>query len=148
MNKELSKLIKVLIKAKVFIIIGLLVLIFLNIDPIIYHLVGKKEGYMGLGDYPTSVSKPLLVDDFPLKKPPHISDLDSRTLSGYYPMLPNSYMQVTNNTRYWCTPNNGKCSRAEMCNALYNDKNVIVPPYPRMIPWGKGTRVNFYDANC
>jgi len=103
------------------------------------------------GEFPVSVTKPLLQGDYPLQKEPGLSDLDSKSLSAFYPIFPNSYLQRTNNVRYWATPNNGTCSPANMCGTLYENKNLIIPHFPRMIPFSsKDTRVNVYafDADA
>jgi hypothetical protein len=104
------------------------------------------------GVFPVSVTKPLLQGDYPLQKAgAGLSDLDSRSMSEYYPVFPNSYLQRTNNVRYWATPNNGTCSPANMCGTLYKDKKINIPEFPPIIPFSsKDTRVNVYayDADA
>lgn len=98
------------------------------------------------GTFPESVSKPLLYGDYPLQKGVlGLSDLNSKSLSAYYPVFPSSYLQRTNNVRYWATPNDGTCSPANMCGTLYNNKTLNIPKFPRMVPFSsKQTRVNMY----
>ena len=98
------------------------------------------------GVFPESVSKPLLYGDYPIQKGVlGLSDLDSRAMSAYYPVFPSSYLQRTNNVRYWATPNNGTCSPANMCDTLYDNKKIEVHKFPKMIPFSsKQTRVNMY----
>ncbi len=103
------------------------------------------------GTFPTSVTKPLLQGDYPLQKEPGLSDLDSRSMSAFYPVFPSSYLQRTNNVRYWATPNNGTCSPANMCGTLYENKKINIPEFPPSIPFSsKDTRVNVYayDADA
>lgn len=98
------------------------------------------------GAFPESVTKPLLQGDYPLQKAgAGLSDLDSRSMSAFYPVFPNSYLQRTNNVRYWATPNNGTCIPANMCGTLYEDKKIDIPQFPPIIPFSsKDTRVNVY----
>jgi hypothetical protein len=97
------------------------------------------------GAFPESVTKPLLQGDYPLQKDPGLSDLDGRSMSAFYPVFPNSYLQRTNNVRYWATPNNGTCTPANMCGTLYENKKINVPEFPPIIPFSsKVKRVNIY----
>ena len=98
------------------------------------------------GAFPDSVSKPLLYGDYPLQKGAlGLSDLNSKSLSAYYPVFPSSYLQRTNNVRYWATPNDGTCSPANMCGTLYDNKTLNIHKFPKMIPFSsKQTRVNMY----
>ena len=95
---------------------------------------------------PERVSKPLLYGDYPLQKGVlGLSDLNSKSLSAYYPVFPSSYLQRTNNVRYWATPNDGTCSPANMCGTLYDNKILNIPKFPKMVPFSsKQTRVNMY----
>jgi hypothetical protein len=98
------------------------------------------------GTFPESVSKPILYGDYPLQKGAlGLSDLNSRSLSAYYPVFPNSYLQRTNNVRYWATPNDGTCSPANMCGTLYDNKTLSIHKFPKMVPFSsKQMRVNMY----
>jgi hypothetical protein len=98
------------------------------------------------GTFPESVSKPILYGDYPLQKGAlGLSDLNSKSLSAYYPVFPSSYLQRTNNVRYWATPNDGTCAPANVCGTLYNNKTFNIRKFPRMIPFSsKQTRVNMY----
>ena len=105
------------------------------------------------GTFPESVSKPILYGDYPLQKGVWgLSDLNSKSLSAFYPVFPSSHLQRTNNVRYWATPNDGTCAPANMCGTLYDNKMIHIPKFPRMVPFSsKQTRVNMYafdqDAN-
>lgn len=98
------------------------------------------------GTFPESVSKSLLYGDYPLQKGVlGLSDLNSKSLSAYYPVFPSSYLQRTNNVRYWATPNDGTCSPANMCGTFYDNKTLNIHKFPKMIPFSsKQTRVNVY----
>jgi len=111
----------------------------------LYVYGGYTESFATMGDYPSSQSSPLLVDSYPVKKTPALSTDGSEQL---YPKQPrtamSSYDQVTNNNRYWKTPNNGTCSPGEFCNAIYDTKqsldSVAIP-----VPADEPTRVNYYN---
>jgi hypothetical protein len=61
-----------------------------------------------------------------------------------------SYEQITNNLRYWSNPDDGECIRADMCDALYKDKEVLsnvsqpLAPVPETM---YGVRVNYYNTD-
>ena len=101
------------------------------------------------GIFPESVSKPILYGDYPLQKGTlGLSDLNSKSLSSYYPIFPSSYLQRTNNVRYWATPNDGTCAPASMCGTLYDNKTPNIHKFPKMIQFSsKQTRVNMYGFN-
>ena len=116
---------------------------------LIYILMKNKplEGFLTWGDYPKEQTYPLLYEDYPLKKPKmELSNLKSENLYKYYPIFSAESSNNNNNIRYWKTPNNGKCSPAEFCDAYYGEKttpiNIINQPVPE---WGPN-RVNYYEA--
>lgn len=111
----------------------------------------NRRGREGFALSPASVSasaQPLL--DYPVKSPGGVSDMSSDDLWSYYPVFDNGYAQYTNNVRYWATPNNGKCSRAELCGGLYNDKpikDMHIAPVPKPLSLSSEVRrVNFYGS--
>jgi hypothetical protein len=111
----------------------------------------RKEGFsLSPASSPDATTYPLLQNDYPLKTPGGVSDMSSDDLWSYYPVFDNSYAQYTNNVRYWATPNNGKCSRAEMCGTLYNDKpikDMHIVPVPKPISFNSEVRrVNYYGS--
>ena len=115
---------------------------------LIYILMKNKpiEGFLTPGEYPREQTYPLLYEYYPLKKPKmELSTLGSEQLYKYYPVFSADSTKI-NNIRYWKTPNNGKCSPAEFCDAYYGAKSiptdVINPPVPE---WGP-QRVNYYEA--
>ena len=100
------------------------------------------------GDFPRSVDKPIL-DDFPLIGYNGVSANSASTIWKDYPVFGvGSFKQLTNNIRYNRNPDNGKCSRAEVCGALYHDAkhlpNVITPLPPA--EEGPGARVGYYRS--
>ena len=116
---------------------------------LIYILMKNKpiEGFLTPGEYPREQTYPLLYEDYPLKKPKmELSTLGSEQLYKYYPVFSADSTKI-NNIRYWKTPNNGKCSPAEFCDAYYGEKKIPTdvinhPPVPE---WGP-QRVNYYEA--
>jgi len=115
-----------------------------------------REGFtapLTPGSFPDASTYPILYKDYPVK-PGGVSDgvsnMSSSTMWTYYPVFDNSYAQYTNNVRYWETPNNGKCSRAEMCDTLYTNKpikDLKMVPTPKPISMNLNVRrVNFYGS--
>jgi hypothetical protein len=111
---------------------------------------GTYEGFAMLspGTYPVSSDVPILYEDYPLKKKMGVSDNTYQDNYPNYPVFGSSYGQYTNNVRYWATPDNGKCSRAEFCGGLYNDKKIDIPQSPVSIPFSSDDiRVNYYGSH-
>ena len=130
----------------------LLVILFFAL--ISYPILGKsglmRENFATLdpGSFPESVSEPILYEDYPVKKNPGISMNTYEDNYPYYPLFGSSYKQVTNNVRYWATPNNGKCSPAEFCVGIYDNKKIDTPKSPVIIPFSSPVkRVNFYGSH-
>lgn len=110
----------------------------------------KAEGFglLNPSTFPCSVDNPKLYGDYPVKKNPAVTDLQYSNIWQEYPIKQvGSYDQETNNIRYWKNPNNGTCIRAEMCNGIYNDKTLDIPPEPPMLKFGQGIRANYYDSH-
>ena len=58
-----------------------------------------------------------------------------------------SYDQITNNIRYPNNPDDGECVRADMCNALYENRQPLVNANIQLLgeaETGYGARVNYY----
>ena len=115
---------------------------------LIYILMKNKpiEGFLTWGEYPREQTYPLLYEDYPLKKPKiELSTVGSEQLYKNYPVFSADSTKI-NNIRYWKTPNNGKCSPADFCDAYYGEKSILTdvinPPVPE---WGP-QRVNYYEA--
>jgi hypothetical protein len=125
------------------------VLLLLLVITIVLYLAPSIEGYKNIinpGLFPKSVDKPLL-NSYPLTNNKGVSNNSSETVWFDYPVFSlGSYKQLTNNLRFWSNPDNGKCSRSEMCGTLYRNKRVksnIVKPLPQA-QQGNGARVGYY----
>jgi hypothetical protein len=109
-----------------------------------------KEGFVSLtpGNFPVSVSEPILFGDYPTKDNMGISMNTYEDNYPAYPVFGSSYGQFTNNVRYWATPDNGQCAPAELCNSLYNEKNVNIEKTPNPVSFSSPqVRVNFYGSH-
>jgi hypothetical protein len=94
------------------------------------------------GVYPSQL---LLEKWYPLHKPkPTVSDLESSDQYVNYPIFPAHSVHI-NNLRQWRKPNNGTCSRAEMCGDVYDNRKVTLPTEAEMPGFNKGIRVNYYN---
>ena len=111
----------------------------------------KKEGYSdsGLsnaGEYPKMLALPIL-DNFEYTGHKYASNDNSSGIWWYYPSFGvGSFKQLTNNLRYRNNPDNGTCSRADMCGALYRrkkNKSNITLPLPEAEE-GAGARVGYF----
>ncbi len=101
------------------------------------------------GSYPVMDKLPLLTSSYPYTGNKNVSNENSSTNWWYYPIFTEgSYNQITNNLRYRRNPDDGECSRAEFCGALYKDiknKSNYIYPLPEA-ETGSGARVNYYRA--
>jgi len=120
------------------IIFLLAILIFcLYLAPLQNVLEGYKSYDLTPGMFPKSVDKPIL-DDFPLIGSNQVSNDSASDIWQDYPIFGvgpyaknSAFDQITNNIRYNRNPDDGTCSRAEFCGALYYDiknKSNIVKP--------------------
>ncbi len=114
----------------------------------VYFNGEKKEGfsqynsYLPSGEFPVAVDKPILYGDYNVKKPPSLSDFNASDIYKDYPVFPSDSLEI-NRIRYWSKPENGTCSRAELCGNFYDDYTPQNIPGPPPVPgWNK--RVNFY----
>ena len=127
--------------------VGFYLALFFLIAVILYK-PEKNEGFLSPGEYPRDINYPLLYEDYPLKKK-HYKQVSGNNYSNnykYYPIYPADSLNI-NNVRYWQTPDNGECSRAEFCDVLYDKKQLnedkLHSPQPA---WGE-QRVNYYAGN-
>lgn len=105
-----------------------------------------KEGFLSHGLYPAADDHVILNDYPPIGKD-HTSNRNYEENSKDYPIFAvGSYEQITNNLRYYANPDNGTCSRAEFCGAMYHDKSPtpsnIITPLPPVAK--EGTRVGYF----
>ena len=116
----------------IILFIAIIVPMFLNVN---------IEG-MEPGNYPKSVSSPLLSDTYGVKKNPGLS---MRTSEENFNLDFPSFRAGscgTNNVRYWRRPNNGKCSPPDFCDGIYKSTNQKMSEEPNA---PNGTpRVNYY----
>jgi len=88
-----------------------------------------------------------ILDDYPRIGKNQVSNDSASTIWWHYPIfsLP-SFKQQTNNLRYYNNPDEGTCTRAEFCGALYHSKpnksNEVYPQPPAME--GPGARVGYF----
>jgi hypothetical protein len=90
-----------------------------------------------------------ILDDYPQIGKNQVSNESASTMWWHYPIfsLP-SFKQQTNNLRYYNNPDEGTCTRAEFCGALYhskpNNSNEVYPLPPATE--GPGARVGYFRA--
>jgi hypothetical protein len=136
-------------------IIGAIIFLMLVIVVGLYLAPVIKEGFVNIqkvellpGIFPKSVDLPIL-DTYPYTGRKDVSNCNSSQIWKEYPIFPaGDYRQITNNLRYWENPDNGLCSRADFCNALYKDikvKSNYVYPLPEAQE-GEGARVGYFRA--
>ena len=115
-----------------------------------------KEGYSNYtldgatGNVPSSQTQVLVQDTYPAIGKNEISNNTANDIWQHYPIFTlGSYKQITNNIRYPNNPDEGTCTPASMCGALYHDKFIksyVVEPLPPLNP-DCGTRVGYFDTN-
>ena len=123
------------------------ILFVLAILGLLHVFWGYTEGFaLRPGAFPCSVDQGNVADVFPEKNPVTLANTyaDNSHLESYTEM--SNYAQETNNKRVWSTPDNGTCSPAELCNAMYSArKEIMQEKYSG--PKDDGVRVNYYDSN-
>ncbi len=102
------------------------------------------------GIYPQANDVPILVDEYPYTGSKTVSNKEASEIWTNYPQFQlGSYEQITNNFKFLDNPDNGTCSRAEFCGALYENKsygsNIIKPLEP--VCSGPGARVGYFRSN-
>ena len=132
----------------------ILILFLALLIPIYFSIVAYKEGFLNKrdmlmpGNYPISDTQPVLYDDYPVKPNPEITKNNASQNWVDYPVYPSSFKQITNNVRYWMTPDNGKCSPPEFCGTPYNAKPCTKIDIPKALPFdSNNVRVNYFDAD-
>ena len=122
---------------------------FLILAPIIKP---KFEGFSlnNAGIYPHANEVPIIADEYPYTGSKTVSKNDASKIWTNYPQFQlGSYEQITNNFKYSDNPDNGTCSRAEFCGALYENKsygsNIIKPLEP--VCSGSGARVGYFRSD-
>jgi hypothetical protein len=102
------------------------------------------------GNYPAAQTDVLVQDTYPAIGKNQVSDESGEKMWQKYPVYElGSYEQKTNNIRYPDNPDDGRCTPANFCNALYKNKNIgsnIIKPLPQINP-ECGTRVGYFDTD-
>ena len=134
--------------------IFLLLLIVLALGlPLLFNMSNILEGYSNYsldqssGNFPDAQTQVLLQDTYPSIGKNELSNNSANNIWMDYPVFSlGSYAQTTNNIRYPDNPDEGTCTPASMCGALYHDKKIgnnnieLLPP----VPSDSGTRVGYF----
>jgi hypothetical protein len=138
--------------------IFLILILVLALVPPIYSKMtesfkNKKESFtLGSTDgiYPCSQTNVLVQDTYPITGINSVSDESGSKMWWRYPIFEvGSFKQMTNNIRYPNNPDDGRCTAADFCFALYKDKKMgsnIVTPLPPVDP-NSGTRVGYFATD-
>ena len=137
-------------------IIFLLLIVVLAIGlPLFMKIQYTIEGYSNyslagaMGNFPDAQTEVLVQDTYPPIGKNQISDDTANDIWWHYPTFEvGSYDQITNNIRYPNNPDNGTCTPASVCGALYHEKktgNNYITPLPPLNP-DFGTRVGYFDT--
>ena len=115
--------------------------------------VKRKDGFtLGGTDgiYPCSQTDVLVQDTYPITGVNSVSDQTADKMWTKYPIFElGSFKQMTNNIRYPNNPDDGRCTPANFCYALYKDKDLgsnVVTPLPPVDP-NSGTRVGYFATS-
>jgi hypothetical protein len=142
MNTVLNLIYKL---ALLLIFCALLRIIFIHVFKRFY----SKEAFSNLtpGTFPESQEFPLLKNYYPTTGYKNVSNDQSSEIWWHYPSFGvGSFKQLTNNIRYPNNPDEGTCTPALFCGAMYKDyqeKSNISSPLPP-VKYGPGARVNYY----
>ena len=100
------------------------------------------------GEFPISVTQPLLYEDYEVKKNTNVTKNSESTVWKEYPIYPSSYKQETNNKEYWTSPDDGTCMPAEFCGTPYEKTQQKKKVVSKAIPVDANvTRINWWAAN-
>lgn len=102
-----------------------------------------------LGEYPSSENGAILPDTMFPTGQRGVSTCTANMIWRNYPIFEvGSYDQETNNIRHPRNPDEGTCTPADFCGALYKNRpyrsNVVKPLPP--VPEAEGARINYYHA--
>ena len=141
--------------------IFLILILVLALVPPIYSKMtesfkNKRENFTNYtlggasGDYPCAQTNVLVQDTYPITGINSVSNETASTMWWRYPIFQvGSFKQMTNNIRYPNNPDDARCTPADMCYALYKNKNMgsnIVTPLPP-VDAKSGTRVGYFATN-
>jgi hypothetical protein len=144
MNKYIDKSVRLLIC-----LIAIYIVYYFISVKVFKGYVNESEGFLSFtdhnlasGEFPLAVDKPILYGDYNVKTPPYLSAFNASDIYKEYPIFPAHSTEI-NNIRYWTKPENGKCSRAELCGWFYDAyTEQHIPPPPPTPGWDK--RINYY----
>ena len=115
--------------------------------------IKRKDGFtLGGTDgiYPCSQTDVLVQDTYPITGVNSVSDQSADKMWTKYPIFElGSSKQMTNNIRYPNNPDDGRCTPANFCYALYKDKDLgsnVVTPLPP-VDTNSGTRVGYFATS-
>jgi hypothetical protein len=119
----------------------LLIVVALYFSPYLKNM----EGFSG--SYPMSVDKAIL-DDYPQIGKNETSNKNYNQMWWRFPIFRlGSYKQITNNLKHRYSPDEGTCTRADFCDALYYNKKNVKSNVISMLPpaeEGEGARVGYF----
>lgn len=105
-----------------------------------------------IGIYPKAVDKPILVGDYPLTNEKDIYNITNNSVKDIWREFPvfslPSFEQITNNLKYYKTPDDGTCTPPMFCNAFYKEKKIPsneIKPLPP-VSNGPGMRVGYFRS--
>lgn len=126
-------------KAALFAILGIILFIYL------YNFREAFTTQSAMGEVP---AKLLLDGWYPTNNPhPVLSDLTAQDQYINKPVF-SAHSPHINNLLQWRKPNNGSCSRSEMCGEFYDNRTVTLPSPPIFPSFNSNkTRVNFYNQS-
>ena len=120
-------------------------------------IIKSVEGFSGInnditGHYPISVDKPIL-NDYPLVNKKNMDEIKNNSVSNIWRDFPvfslPSFKQITNNFKYYKSPDNGTCTPPMFCNSLYQKKDDVqsneIKPLPPVND-SAGARVGYFTS--
>lgn len=124
------------------------VLIAIAILALLYVAGGYQEGFLVMGEYPHVEETNLLNCSYPSTGRSSLSTQGSAELSKEQSRTPmSSFEQITNNKKYWNTPDNGTCSPADFCGVLYGSRSWSTPHFsPPSIGDFDGRRIGMFSS--
>ena len=126
----------------IIILISLAIMFYLNNNKL-EGFVSFNDNKYASGEFPLAVDKPILYGDYNVLEKPHLSALNASDIYKEFPVFP-AHSLENNRIRYWTKPENGTCSRAEMCGYIYDEYTPQNIPAPPPVPgWNK--RINYYE---
>ena len=126
-------------------IIIIAMVIFIGLICLSVYAKSTIEGFEQPGEFPVSVDKPLLYDNYKLAENPGISTSGAEEIYVNDPVF-SANSCINNNIRYWRKPTNGSCTPPDFCGNLYRNTEPNIPVTPVAPEWYNGIRVNFYES--